>query len=322
MNTEKKPLLILTGPTAVGKTALSIQLAKAVGGEIVSADSMQVYRHMDIGSAKVTKEEMEGIPHYLIDVLDPQDDFNVATFQALARQAIDEIYSHENIPIITGGTGFYIQALLYDIDFKKNDEKNPIRKELEELAKKLGDKAPGVLHEKLSRIDPEAARQIHANNIKRVIRAIEYFEQTGEKISEHNEEMHQKESPYNFLYYVLTRDRKTLYERIDKRVDIMIANGLVKEIEKLKAMGCHKGQTSMQGLGYKEILDYLDGSCTLDEAVYILKRDTRHFAKRQLTWFRRERDVRWLDLDRYQGNTDLILKDILKDCEEKRIVLK
>ena len=322
MNTEKKPLLILTGPTAVGKTALSIQLAKAVGGEIVSADSMQVYRHMDIGSAKVTEEEMEGIPHYLIDVLDPQDDFNVATFQALARQAMDEIYSHKNIPIITGGTGFYIQALLYDIDFKENNEKNPIRKELEQLAKELGDKAPGVLHEKLSRIDPEAARQIHANNIKRVIRAIEYFEQTGEKISEHNEEMHQKESPYNFLYYVLTRDRKTLYERIDKRVDIMIANGLVKEIEELKAMGCHRGQTSMQGLGYKEILDYLDGSCTLDEAVYILKRDTRHFAKRQLTWFRRERDVRWLDLDRYQGNTDLILKDILKDCEEKRIVLK
>ena len=283
---------------------------------------MQVYRHMDIGSAKVTEEEMEGIPHYLIDVLDPQDDFNVATFQTLARQAMDEIYSHGNIPIITGGTGFYIQALLYDIDFKENNEKNPIRKELEQLAKELGDKAPGTLHEKLSHIDPEAARQIHANNIKRVIRAIEYFEQTGEKISEHNEEMHQKESPYNFLYYVLTRDRKTLYERIDKRVDIMIANGLVKEIEKLKAMGCHRGQTSMQGLGYKEILDYLDGSCTLDEAVYILKRDTRHFAKRQLTWFRRERDVRWLDLDRYQGNTDLILKDILKDCEEKRIVLK
>lgn len=322
MNTEKKPLLILTGPTAVGKTALSIQLAKAVGGEIVSADSMQVYRHMDIGSAKVTEEEMEGIPHYLIDVLDPQDDFNVATFQTLACQAMDEIYSRGNIPIITGGTGFYIQALLYDIDFKENNEKNPIRKELEQLAKELGDKAPGTLHEKLSHIDPEAARQIHANNIKRVIRAIEYFEQTGEKISEHNEEMHQKESPYNFLYYVLTRDRKTLYERIDKRVDIMIANGLVKEIEKLKAMGCHRGQTSMQGLGYKEILDYLDGSCTLDEAVYILKRDTRHFAKRQLTWFRRERDVRWLDLDRYQGNTDLILKDILKDCEEKRIVLK
>lgn len=322
MNTEKKPLLILTGPTAVGKTALSIQLAKAVGGEIVSADSMQVYRHMDVGSAKVTKEEMEGIPHYLIDVLEPQEDFNVVTFQTLALQAMNEIYSHGNIPIITGGTGFYIQALLYDIDFKENDEKNPIREELEQLAKDLGEKAPEVLHEKLSQIDPEAAKQIHANNIKRVIRAIEYFRQTGEKISEHNEEMRQKESPYNFLYYVLTRDRKTLYERIDRRVDIMMENGLVDEVKKLKAMGCHRGQTSMQGLGYKEILDYLDGSCSLEDAVYILKRDTRHFAKRQLTWFRRERDVRWLDMDGYQGNTDQILDDILKDCEEKGIVLK
>lgn len=322
MNTEKKPLLILTGPTAVGKTALSIQLAKAVGGEIVSADSMQVYRHMDVGSAKVTKEEMEGIPHYLIDVLEPQEDFNVVTFQTLALQAMSEIYSHGNIPIITGGTGFYIQALLYDIDFKENDEKNPIREELEQLAKDLGEKASEVLHEKLSQIDPEAAKQIHANNIKRVIRAIEYFQQTGEKISEHNEEMRQKESPYNFLYYVLTRDRKTLYERIDRRVDIMMENGLVDEVMKLKAMGCHRGQTSMQGLGYKEILDYLDGSCSLEDAVYILKRDTRHFAKRQLTWFRRERDVRWLDMDGYQGNTDQILDDILKDCEEKGIVLK
>lgn len=322
MNTEKKPLIILTGPTAVGKTALSIQLAKAVGGEIVSADSMQVYRHMDIGSAKVTKEEMEGIPHYLIDVLEPQDDFNVVTFQTLARQAMDEIYSHGNIPIITGGTGFYIQALLYDIDFRENDEKNPVREELEQLAKDLRDKAAEVLHEKLSQVDPEAAKQIHANNIKRVIRAIEYFKQTGEKISEHNEEMRQKESPYNFLYYVLTRDRKTLYERIDKRVDIMMKNGLVEEVKKLKSMGCHRGQTSMQGLGYKEILDYLDGDCTLEDAVYILKRDTRHFAKRQLTWFRRERDVRWLDLDEYHGDTDQILKDILKDCEEKGIVLK
>ena len=322
MNTEKKPLIILTGPTAVGKTALSIQLAKAVGGEIVSADSMQVYRHMDIGSAKVTKEEMEGIPHYLIDVLEPQDDFNVVTFQTLARQAMNEIYSHGNIPVITGGTGFYIQALLYDIDFKENDEKNLVREELEQLAKDLGDKAPEALHEKLSQVDPEAAKQIHANNIKRVIRAIEYFKQTGEKISEHNEEMRQKESPYNFLYYVLTRDRKTLYERIDKRVDIMMENGLVEEVKNLKAMGCYRGQTSMQGLGYKEILDYLDGDCTLEDAVYILKRDTRHFAKRQLTWFRRERDVRWLDLDEYHGDTGRILKDILKDCEGKGIVLK
>ena len=299
MTSVKQPLIILTGPTAVGKTALSIELAKAVGGEIISADSMQVYRHMDIGSAKVTKEEMEGIPHYLIDVLDPQDDFNVVTFQTMAKQAMNEIYSHNKVPIITGGTGFYIQALLYDIDFKENDEKNPVREELEQLAEKLGENAPQVLHQKLQEVDPEAAAQIHANNIKRVIRAIEYFKQTGEKISQHNEEMHQKDSPYNFLYYVL-----------------------VDEVKKLKDMGCHRGQTSMQGLGYKEILDYLDGGCTLEEAVYILKRDTRHFAKRQLTWFRREKDVRWLDLDQYQGNTDLILADILKDCEQAEIVLK
>ena len=311
---EKKPLIILTGPTAAGKTSLSIELAKSIGGEIISADSMQVYKKMDIGTAKIRPEEMQGVPHYLIDELDPSEEFNVVAFVEKSKEAMKKIYAAGHIPIIVGGTGFYIQALLYDIDFSQHEDKESYRKELEQLAKELGDKAPGALHEKLSHIDPEAARQIHANNIKRVIRAIEYFEQTGEKISEHNEEMHQKESPYNFLYYVLTRDRKTLYERIDKRVDIMIANGLVKEIEKLKAMGCHRGQTSMQGLGYKEILDYLDGSCTLDEAVYILKRDTRHFAKRQLTWFRRERDVRWLDLDRYQGNTDLILKDILKEC--------
>ena len=318
----KNKMIILTGPTAVGKTDLSIRLAKAVNGEIISADSMQVYRRMDIGTAKIRADEMCGVRHHLIDILEPTESFNAFLFKEYALEAANEIWQRGNIPIIVGGTGFYIQALLYDIDFSQHEDKESYRKELEQLAKELGDKAPGALHEKLSHIDPEAARQIHANNIKRVIRAIEYFEQTGEKISEHNEEMHQKESPYNFLYYVLTRDRKTLYERIDKRVDIMIANGLVKEIEKLKAMGCHRGQTSMQGLGYKEILDYLDGSCTLDEAVYILKRDTRHFAKRQLTWFRRERDVRWLDLDRYQGNTDLILKDILKDCEEKRIVLK
>ena len=256
MTSVKQPLIILTGPTAVGKTALSIELAKAVGGEIISADSMQVYRHMDIGSAKVTKEEMEGIPHYLIDVLDPQDDFNVVTFQTMAKQAMNEIYSHNKVPIITGGTGFYIQALLYDIDFKENDEKNPVREELEQLAEKLGENAPQVLHQKLQEVDPEAAAQIHANNIKRVIRAIEYFKQTGEKISQHNEEMHQKDSPYNFLYYVLTRDRKVLYERIDRRVDIMMENGLVDEVKKLKDMGCHRGQTSMQGLGYKEILGW------------------------------------------------------------------
>lgn len=325
MFSEKKPLIILTGPTAVGKTSLSIELAKAVNGEIISADSMQVYRHMDIGSAKITPEEMENIPHHLIDVLDPDEDFNVVTFQKLAKKAAGDIWMREKIPIIAGGTGFYIQALLYDIDFTENEddgEKNPFRQELEELAARSGSQAPEVLHNILKESDPEAAAQIHPNNIKRVIRAIEYFRQTGEKISHHNEAMHQKESPYHFLYYVLNTDRTRLYDRIDRRVDLMLEQGLIDEVQRLKEMGCHGGQTSMQGLGYKEILDYLEGRCSLEEAVYILKRDTRHFAKRQLTWFRRERQVRWIELSGAPDDTSNALKQILKDCMDEGIVLQ
>lgn len=318
----KQPLIVLTGPTAVGKTSLSIKLAKAIGGEIISADSMQVYRRMDIGSAKVTPEEMEGIPHHLIDVLEPDQEFNVVTFQRMAKEALKKIYSHGHIPIIAGGTGFYIQALLYDIDFKENDEESPMRRELEELAARERERAPALLHSMLKEVDPEAASQIHANNIKRVIRAIEYFRQTGEKISLHNEEERQKESPYNFLYYVVNTDRPLLYERIDRRVDQMMEHGLVDEVKMLKAMGCHRGQTSMQGLGYKEILDYLDGTCTLEEAVYILKRDTRHFAKRQLTWFKRERDVRWLNLPEYHNDSSLVLERIIEDCAMVGIVVE
>ena len=212
----KQPLIILTGPTAVGKTALSIQLAKAIGGEIISADSMQVYRHMDIGSAKITPDEMDGIPHYLIDVLDPDQDFNVVTFQHLAKEALTEIYSHGHVPIVAGGTGFYIQALLYDIDFRENDEASPVRSELEALAEEAGEAAPDLLHSMLQEVDPEAAGQIHANNLKRVIRAIEYFRITGEKISLHNEQERKRESPYNFLYYVVNTDRSLLYAAVDR----------------------------------------------------------------------------------------------------------
>lgn len=318
----KQPLLILTGPTAVGKTALSIELAKALNGEIISADSMQVYRHMDIGSAKATKEEMDGVPHHLIDVLEPDEEFNVVIFQKLAKQALEDIYSRGKLPIVAGGTGFYIQALLYDIDFKENEEEHPIRRELEALAQKAGEQGPELLHGMLKEVDPDAAREIHANNIKRVIRAIEYFRETGERISAHNQEMRQKESPYNFLYYVLNRDRASLYARIDQRVDLMMEQGLVEEVKELKRMGCHRGQTSMQGLGYKEILDYLDGKYSLEEAVSILKRDTRHFAKRQLTWFKRERDVRWLNVEDFGGDPEQILKKILEDCETAGIVLQ
>lgn len=313
----KEPLLILTGPTAVGKTALSIELAKRVGGEIISADSMQVYRHMDVGSAKVTKEEMDGVTHHLIDVLDPSEDFNVVLFQRLAKAAIAEIRSRNRIPVIVGGTGFYIQAVLYDIDFTETDENTAYREELEALADREG---PGVLHEMLRQVDPESAAAIHENNIKRVIRALEFNRQTGQKISEHNEKERRKESPYNFLYYVVNTDRSLLYERIDRRVDQMMEIGLLEEVRKLKSMGLTRDMVSMQGLGYKEMLDYLDGNLTLEEAVYILKRDTRHFAKRQLTWFKRERDVRWLNLPEFSDDREAVLDTILQECREKKIL--
>ncbi|WP_101875416.1 tRNA (adenosine(37)-N6)-dimethylallyltransferase MiaA [Lachnoclostridium edouardi] len=310
---KKLPLIVLTGPTAVGKTDLSVDLAKAVNGEIISADSMQVYRHMDIGSAKIKEEEMRGVPHHLINVLEPTEDFNVVIFKQLAQKALEDIYSRNKVPIIAGGTGFYIQALLNDIDFKENEEGGRIRKKLEEDVAKYG---ASWLHNQLCQVDPKSGEAIHENNVKRVIRALEYYQLTGQKISLHNEQEKQKNSPYAFLYYVLNTERSLLYERIDKRVDLMMKEGLVEEVKALKELGCRRGITSMQGLGYKEILDYLDGLYSLDEAVYILKRDTRHFAKRQLTWFRREKDVRWLYLPEFDNNKENILNFILKEWNQ------
>ncbi|CUX67151.1 tRNA dimethylallyltransferase [Clostridium sp. C105KSO15] len=308
-----RPLIIITGPTAVGKTALSVRLAKAIGGEIISADSMQVYRHMDIGSAKIKKEEMDGVPHYLIDVLDPEEEFNVTVFQKMAKEAVEEIYSHGHIPIVAGGTGFYIQALLYDIDFTENGEDTSIRMELEKLGQERGAE---YLHNLLRDIDPDSAEEIHENNLKRVIRAIEYYRQTGERISEHNKREREKKSPYDFFYYVVNTDRARLYERIDRRVDLMLEQGLVEEVMHLKDMGLTRDMVSMQGLGYKEILDYLQGICTLEEAIYVLKRDTRHFAKRQITWFKRERDVRWLNLPDFNNDLDQVQLKMLQDINE------
>ena len=311
----KKPLVILTGPTAVGKTNLSIGLAKAIGGEIISADSMQVYKYMDIGSAKITKDEMQGVPHYLVDELEPNEEFNIVRFKQMAVEAMEKIYANGHIPIVTGGTGFYIQALLYDVDFTENEADTEYRAELEHLAKEKGSL---YLHNMLKEVDPASAEAIHHNNVKRVIRALEYYKLTGEKISEHNEAESKKESPYNFAYIVLNRRRDVLYERIEKRIDIMLENGLVDEVQRLKDMGYTRDMVSMQGLGYKEILDYLNGSITLDEAVYILKRDTRHFAKRQLTWFRRERDVNWLDID--EKSEDEMLVSVLNILKDKNIM--
>lgn len=305
----KKPLVVLTGPTAVGKTDASIGLAKALGGEIISADSMQVYQYMDIGSAKVRPEEMEGIPHFLVDELKPWEEFHVVRFQQMAKAAMEGIYARGHIPIVVGGTGFYIQALLYDIDFSENDGDDSYRRELEQIAGRQGKTA---LHERLRVVDPASALQIHENNVKRVIRALEFYHQTGQRISEHNERERQKESPYRFVYFVLNDDRKRLYERIDSRVDRMLEDGLVDEVAALRDMGCKRDMVSMQGLGYKEIFAYLDGELSLEEAIYRLKRDTRHFAKRQITWFKREREVIWINKDEYGYDEDRILCDMIR----------
>ena len=313
----KKPLIVLTGPTAVGKTKLSIALAKAVGGEIISADSMQVYKQMDIGSAKIRPEEMEGVPHYLVDVLDPKEEFHIVKFQEMAKEAMEKIYANGHIPILVGGTGFYIQAIVKDIDFTENEENTEVRAKWAQFAQEYGAEA---LHEELQKIDPKSAEAIPAGNVKRVVRALEFYELSGKRISEHNDEQKAKGSPYNFAYFVLDDHRNRLYDRIEKRIDEMLEEGLLEEVQGLKERGCTKDMVSMKGLGYKEILDYLDGNLTLEEAVYILKRDTRHFAKRQLTWFRREPEVSWIHKYEFNYDNDKILAAMLNILKEKEII--
>lgn len=315
---EKQPMVILTGPTAVGKTNLSIELAKRINGAIISADSMQVYKYMDIGSAKIMPQEMQGIKHYLIDELLPSDEFNVFIFKKMAKKALEEIYSNDQIPIIVGGTGFYIQALLYDIDFTEQDTDIAYRNKLSEFAAVNGNHA---LHEVLKNIDPVSYETIHENNVKRVIRALEYYHNCSEPISKHNDSERKKESPYNFAYFVLNDERKRLYDRIDKRVDIMVENGLVEEVKKLKNMGYTSDMVSMKGIGYKEILSSLDGAYDIDEAVEKVKQESRRFAKRQLTWFRREKETIWLEKEEYSYDDNKILSKIKEILEEKRIII-
>lgn len=314
----KKPLIVLTGPTAVGKTSLSIALAKAVNGEIISADSMQVYKKMDIGSAKIRPEEMNGVKHYLVDVLDPKEEFHIVKFQQMAKEAMEEIYAKGKIPILVGGTGFYIQAVTKDIDFTEAEQENECRKELEVLAKEKGGE---YLHEMLKEVDPKSAEAIHSHNVKRVIRALEFYHQNQTPISAHNEEQKKNESPYRLAYFVLNMPRELLYKRIDLRVDQMLEEGLLEEVKDLQKEGCCRGMVSMQGLGYKEILDYLEGKYSLEEAVRILKRDTRHFAKRQLTWFRREQEVTWVDKEKFDYEENQILAFMLAVCKEKGLIL-
>lgn len=296
-------LIILTGPTAVGKSELSIKLAKAINGEIISADSIQVYKELNIGSAKIMPEEMQGIRHYLIDVLEPTEDFNVFIFKKMAKEAIEDIISRGKIPIIVGGTGFYIQSIIYDIDFDEEDN-SKIRLELEELAKEKGN---DYIHGELAKVDKASAMKIHPNNTKRVIRALEYYRLNNKPISLHNETERAKEAVFDAKYFMLNDKRELLYERINKRVDKMIQLGLVEEVSSLLDKGLDSSYNSMQGIGYKEIVEYLDGKCSLDDAVDNIKKNTRHFAKRQLTWFRREENVNWIEKYEYNYDDERIL---------------
>lgn len=317
MNAEEKkiPLLILAGPTASGKTSLSIELANRLGGEIISADSMQVYRGMDIGTAKITKDEMQGIPHHLIDVCDPipqcqEDEWNVMRFVMEADRLIHEIHDRGHLPMLVGGTGFYIHALAYGAEFEEEPEIPGIRSSLEKLSTE-------ELAARLALIDPLSAERIHPNNRKRVIRAIEYYEMNGSPISEMNDRLKEKESPYRLCYLVLDMPRDILYERIDQRVSQMIDKGLVEEVKALFEAGASPDLVSMKGLGYKEILAYLRGETSLEEAIYILKRDTRHFAKRQLTWWRGEKDAVFLPVEPRESLKDRAMEIIRSKLFEK-----
>ena len=303
-----KDLIVLTGPTAVGKTSLSIALAKAVDGEIISADSMQVYKYMNIGTAKITEEEKCGIPHFLIDELEPDEEFNVTIFKNKVMGYIKDITSRGKVPIIVGGTGFYIQSVIYDINFNEYGDDSEVRKKYELMAETIG---KSELHKKLALVDREYADSVSYNNVKKVVRALSFFEMTGEKLSEHNKRERERRSPFDFAYFVLTMDRKKLYERIDKRVDLMFDMGLVDEVKALMAKGYDKSLVSMQGIGYKEVIDYLNGKTSLEECIDIIKRDTRHFAKRQLTWFKREKVVTYIDKDEFAAE-DKCLKEMLR----------
>lgn len=299
---SKPKILVIAGPTASGKTKLSVELAKRYNGEIISADSMQIYRYMNIGTAKVTPEEMEGIPHYLIDILEPSESFSVAEFCRRTRELIDDITSRGKLPIIAGGTGLYITSLLDGVQFVDKTGDEVLRQELYEKAKEEG---PNSVYAILQNLDPEGAKEIHPNNVIRVVRAIEMFHQTGRSKVENMAESKKAEMPYDALYLALgAHDRGFLYDRINRRVDIMMEQGLLEETKSLIENGF--GQTSANAIGYKELVAYLEGRAELDWCISELKKGSRHYAKRQLTWFNRDTRARWLYIDGYDDYTQLI----------------
>lgn len=308
---KKIPLIILTGPTAVGKTDLSIKIAKDLDAEIISADSMQIYEYMDVGSAKVTKEEMDGIHHYMIDEVKPDFKFSVSEFQLRADKYIDEIIEKNKLPLVTGGTGLYLNSLIYNMDFAKSDANNELR---ESLRLELEEHGIDYMHEKLRSLDEESANRIHKNNTKRVIRALEVC-LSGEKMNDFSRDLKFNDK-YKTIIIVLNRERDHLYERINKRVDIMLEKGLIDEVKNLLNMGYSKDLVSMQGIGYKEIIKYLDGEYTYDEAIEVIKRDSRRYAKRQITWFKRYESAKWFNLDEY-NDFNILEKDVLTYIENK-----
>lgn len=292
------PLLVIGGPTASGKTALSVELAKRLDGEIVSADSMQIYKYMDIGSAKPDEAEKGGIPHHLMDVAEPTENFSLGDYLVLARNAIADIHKRGKLPVLTGGTGLYINSLIKNIELTDEQDTHLIREKLTEFAKKHGNEA---LHQKLCSIDPESAERIHPNNVKRVMRALEIYLATGKTMTESLKDS-VKPPIYKAVQYGINFDREALYDRINQRVDIMIEQGLVGEVKKLVEMGCGRDNTSMQGIGYKEVMDFLDGKVTLEEMAEEIKQATRRYAKRQITWFKRN-DMIWLDAEKIDFDT-------------------
>ncbi|MHB9927818.1 tRNA (adenosine(37)-N6)-dimethylallyltransferase MiaA [Clostridium botulinum] len=308
-------LLIIAGPTAVGKTDISIELAEKLNGEIISADSMQIYKYMDIGSAKITKDEMKGIPHHLIDVVEPHEEFNVSSFKTLAEKSIKDIWNKGKLPIIVGGTGLYINSLIYNYDFTDADRDEKYREYLTKLAE---DKGKEYVHSLLKDIDEESYEKLYPNDLKRVVRALEVYKITGKSISEYTKENEKKlyDIPYNVNYFILNMNREVLYERINKRVDIMMSKGLIEEVKKLESMGYTPDMQSMKGIGYKEVLFYLNGDISLDEAIYLIKKGSRNYAKRQLTWFRKDKRSIWIDKDKYSSEEEIVDK-IIKMVKDK-----
>lgn len=309
----KKNIAIIAGPTASGKTAIGIEIAKILNGEIISSDSMQIYKYMDIGSAKPTIEEMDGIPHNLIDIIYPHEDFSVALFRSMAVNCIDEITSRNKLPVIVGGTGLYINALTHNLDFTETSYDKQYREELTNISAEHGNI---YLHAMLKDVDIESFQRLFPNDVKRVIRALEVYKNTGKTISQYQRESKERPIDYNLAYIGLTMDRKKLYDRINHRVDIMFNKGIVEEVIKLKEMGYNQHMVSMQGIGYKEIFNYLEGKCTLEELKDIIKQGSRNYAKRQLTWFRRDTRIHWVNIDEFES-FNKITENIINYIEGK-----